>query len=171
LFIPSACKRSTQCFCAKAACRKASKAHSQRQWQRKNPDYFKGPEHAERVRRWRASHPGYSRGRKRRKTEAALQDSAPAQVTQPQPLAEAAQPSPSDFLQREAAPASCNAPALQDLASVQVPLLAGLVSTVMGSALQENFAALTRELVERGRRVLARDHSGSGRMHAFEPSS
>lgn len=164
--MPSPCKRASQRFCAKPACRKASKAHSQRQWQRRNPGYFKGPEHVERVRRWRASHPGYSRGSRRQKTPAPLQDSAPAQTEEPQSLAEAPETSPGDFLQRETEPISCNAAALQDLASVQVPLLAGLVSTVMGDALQENFAVLTRMLVERGRRVLARDPAGSGGMHA-----
>lgn len=158
--MPSPCKKATQRFCAKPACRKASKAHSQRQWQRKNPDYFKGAEHVERVRRWRASHPGYSRGRKRQKSGEALQDSAPVQGEELQPLAKAPEASPSDFLQREPEPIPCNAAALQDLASVQVPLLAGLVSTVMGDALQENFAVLARVLVERGRRVLARDPAG-----------
>jgi hypothetical protein len=158
--VPSPCKRATQRFCAKPACRKASKTHSQRQWQRKNPHYFKGAEHVERVRRWRASHPGYSRGRKRRKTPEPLQDLAPAQAEELELLAKAPESSPRDFAQREPAVTSCNGAALQDLASVQVPLLAGLVSTVMGDALQENFAVFARVLVERGRRVLARDPAG-----------
>jgi len=41
-----------------------------------------------------------------------------------------------------------------------VPLLVGLVSLVAGDALQENFAGLTREIVERGRRVLAGGQGG-----------
>jgi hypothetical protein len=45
--------------------------------------------------------------------------------------------------------------ALQDLASCQVPLLAGVVSLLIGEGLQDRFADFTRELVDRGRRVLA----------------
>jgi len=45
--------------------------------------------------------------------------------------------------------------ALQDLACVQVPLLAGVVSLLIGDALQDRFATFTRELVDRGKRVLA----------------
>jgi hypothetical protein len=47
------------------------------------------------------------------------------------------------------------AAALQDLASVQVPLLAGVVSLLIGDALQDRFAVFARELVDRGKRVLA----------------
>src|SRR5580704_6040810 len=45
--------------------------------------------------------------------------------------------------------------ALQDLASIEVPLLAGVVSLLIGDALQDRFATFTRELVDRGKRVLA----------------
>jgi hypothetical protein len=45
--------------------------------------------------------------------------------------------------------------ALQDLASCQVPLLAGVVSLLIGDALQDRFADFARELVDRGKRVLA----------------
>jgi hypothetical protein len=44
---------------------------------------------------------------------------------------------------------------LQDLAGVQVPLLAGVVSLLIGDALQDRFAVFARELVDRGKRVLA----------------
>ena len=45
--------------------------------------------------------------------------------------------------------------ALQDLACVQVPLLAAVVSLLIGYALQDRFATFARELVDRGKRVLA----------------
>ena len=45
--------------------------------------------------------------------------------------------------------------ALQDLASVQVPLLVGVVSLLVGDALQDRFAVFARQLVDRGMRVLA----------------
>jgi hypothetical protein len=44
---------------------------------------------------------------------------------------------------------------LRDLACVQVPLLAGVVSLLIGDALQDRFATFTRELVDKGKRVLA----------------
>ena len=50
---------------------------------------------------------------------------------------------------------SLRAEALQGLAGVQVPLLAGVVSLLLGDALQDRFAELTRQLVDRGKRVLA----------------
>jgi hypothetical protein len=121
----------------------------------------------DRVRRWRAEHAGYSRGRRRRKPPEALQDLAPTQATQDEVVAKVAEAAPSDFVQREPALSSCSAMALQDLASVQTPLLAGLISTMIGDALQEEFAVFTRSLVERGRRVLVHHALGGlGSAHA-----
>ena len=55
--------RSRQKYCAKQACRRASKDASQRRWLAKpeNQDYFRDPAHLERVRQWRSLHPGYWR--------------------------------------------------------------------------------------------------------------
>ena len=79
LFLPSCCNRGRQRFCAKEACRKASKVASQRQWsqQPQNRDYFRGAAHVGRVRQWRAKNPGDAR---RKKREAPLQDIAPPQA-------------------------------------------------------------------------------------------
>jgi hypothetical protein len=54
-FQSDARNRRHQRYCAKAACRKASKAASQRRWLAKpqNRDYFHGPEQVARVRPWR----------------------------------------------------------------------------------------------------------------------
>ena len=54
---------SHQRYCSAPACRRASKAASQRRWLAKsaNRDYFRGPEHVARVRAWRAAPPGYAR--------------------------------------------------------------------------------------------------------------
>jgi hypothetical protein len=62
-FVPSPTHRTTQHYCAKPECRKASKAAAQARWRQQphNCAYFRGPEHVERVRRWRARHPGYWR--------------------------------------------------------------------------------------------------------------
>lgn len=110
----------------------------------------------ERVRQWRRGHPGY--WRKKRAAEAvkgALQDLALSEVVKPEAVTVHEQ-----ALSRSADSVSEREPqqqelALQDLASCQVPLLAGVVSLLIGEALQDRFAHFTRELVDRGRRVLA----------------
>ena len=60
-FAPDPRSAKRQRYCAKAACRQASKAASQYRWLQKpaNRDYFTGPTHVERVRQWRRAHPGY----------------------------------------------------------------------------------------------------------------
>ena len=105
------------------------------------------------MQRWRERHPGY--WRKKRSPSDALQDLVPTEVSPNQPitfsetghLAE-------DFTPREPL-RTLSGGALQDLACVQVPLLAGVVSLLIGDALQDRFATFTRELVDRGKRVLA----------------
>jgi hypothetical protein len=161
-FIPCPNSRHTQRYCAKGECRKASKAAAQAKWLNKpeNCSYFRGPENTERVRRWRERHPGY--WRKKRSPPNALQDLALSEVAQNQPittneiglLAD-------DFGLCESSKHSkaSQASALQDLANVQVPLLAGVVSLLIGDALQDRFATFTRELVDRGKRVLAAERS------------
>jgi hypothetical protein len=56
LFTPDARNATRQRYCAKPACRKHSKDESQSRWLQKpeNRDYFRGPEHVQRVQRWRA---------------------------------------------------------------------------------------------------------------------
>jgi hypothetical protein len=62
-FVPDPRCVRRQRHCSTPACRKASKADSQRRWHHNpdNRDYFKGPIHVERVRAWRQAHPGYWR--------------------------------------------------------------------------------------------------------------
>jgi hypothetical protein len=85
----------------------------------------------------------------------ALQDLASPEVSQNQPITlTETSVLAADFSLRE--PSSPpGAGALQDLACVQVPLLAGVVSLLIGDALQDAFASFTREPVDRGKRVLA----------------
>jgi len=72
--------RRHQRHCGKAACRKASKAASQRRWLAKaeNRDYFQGAINVARVQAWRAAHPGYWR-RARAGTAPALQEDSSTQ--------------------------------------------------------------------------------------------
>ena len=80
LFTADARNRKRQKYCPKRTCRAAGKAQRQRRWlaQPRNRDYFRGPEHVQRVREWRAVHPGYWR-RDRRQGELALQDALDGQ--------------------------------------------------------------------------------------------
>lgn len=139
-FEADARNRARQRYCRQAACRRASKADSQRRWLGKpgNADYFRGPDNVERVQAWRKAHPGYWRRSKRRR--AALQD-----ILITQPPAEQA-PAPPD-----------DASALQDGLSAQSPLIVGLISHLTGSALPEDIAVMTRQLHSRGRAVLGTD--------------
>lgn len=61
-FIPDYRNRHHQKYCAKPACRRASKHTSQALWLAKNPDFFKGAEHVFRVQVWRREK-GRGRGR------------------------------------------------------------------------------------------------------------
>ena len=61
IFLPDPRTRHQQQFCSDRPCQKASKKVSQERWRAKpeNRDYWRGPEHVERVRAWREAHPWY----------------------------------------------------------------------------------------------------------------
>ena len=156
-FVPSPNNRQRQRYCCQPLCRQASKAAAQAKWSNKaeNRHYFRGEENGERVRQWRRQHPGYWRKKKTVGQGPTLQDFALGEVIE----AEAVRVQ-EDALSRGADLASGRLPsqtevALQDLASCQVPLLVGVVSLLIGDALQDRFAHFARELVDRGKRVLA----------------
>ena len=50
-----------QRYCSEPACRKESKAQSQRRWLQRpeNENYFRGPDNSQRVKEWRKRNPGY----------------------------------------------------------------------------------------------------------------
>ncbi len=75
LFRPDPRNRKRQRYCSAPACRRASKAASQRRWLNKpeNRDYFRGAENVRRVQAWRQAHPDNSR-RPRPQRCGALQD-------------------------------------------------------------------------------------------------
>lgn len=158
-FVPSPNNRRAQRYCSKALCRKASKAAAQAKWLNKaeNRHYFRGAENVERVRQWRRGHPGYWRKKNAAPEAIALQDLAPSEVVGNEVLR-----TQEHTLSRGADLVSGPLPGqkevgLQDLASCQMPLLAGVVSLLIGDGLQDRFAVFARELVDRGRRVLAAD--------------
>jgi len=135
LFEADVRNRGRQKYCSKQDCRRTGKAARQRRWREKpdNRDYFRGPEHVERVRVWRAAHPGYWRSH-RRQPAVALQDALAPQVIE----------SAKDFATRT----------LQDALTLQGPVLIGLIAHLSDSALQEDIASTTRRLLQLGQDIL-----------------
>ena len=127
-----------QRYCAKSACRKQSKAESQRRWLEKpdNQNYFSGSQNSQRVKEWRKSHPGYWR-KKKSASEEPLQDLC---TTQPAQNEGVIKPELSD--------------ALQEVLLMQPAVMVGLISMMTGSALQEDIATTTRALLSKGRDIL-----------------
>jgi len=127
-----------QKYCLKAACRKASKAASQRRWLAKpdNKDYFRGPENVARVQEWRKTHPGYWRAL-RAKASVALQDDCNAQTIE---------------LSRESS--SLAPDALQEIYAAQPAILIGLIAHMSASTLQDDIARSTRRLLQLGQDIL-----------------
>ncbi len=114
LFDPDARNAQHQRYCTEPACRRASKAASQRRWLGKaaNRNYFRGAENVARVRLWRAGHRGYWR-RPEAQAGTALQDLCSTQGSE------------TDRQSRALAET-----ALQDLFSVQPIVLIGLIANL-----------------------------------------
>jgi hypothetical protein len=120
-------------------CRRASKAASQRHWLRKpaNRNYFRDAANVQRVQQWRKDHPGYwKRAKSRSKQDQATEN-------------------------KELNPGttSCNAPRsnplpLQDFVLTEHPAFVGLISMVTGRTLQEDIAAVGRNLLLQGTNIL-----------------
>ena len=152
LFRPDPRNVRHQHYCSTRACRRASKAASQRRWLAKteNRDYFRGPEHVARVRAWRAAHPGH--GRKKSPRRPALQELSSAQ-----PIDVNEQ---SDVL---------SAPTLQEVFHAQALVLTGLIAHLTGAALQEDIALTSRRLQQLALDIVQGDPDGRETIAVSEP--
>lgn len=139
LFVADPRNRRHQKACAKPECRAARKKEAQARWlaRPENRDYFRGTQHAERVRGWRKCHPDYGRKPKEAKGPRALQDDLDSQPVDKEQVKSSFEPS-----------------ALQDVLSTQHPLVVGLISNLFDHALQDDIAHTTRALIDRGCRIL-----------------
>lgn len=137
LFIPDYRNRNRQTYCRNAECRKAGKAASQEKWLNKpeNRHYFRGPEHVKRVQEWRRQNPGY--WKQRSKKAIALQDPLTPQPTENNKDNRKLQTS-----------------ALQDLLTAQPPVMIGLISNFIGSALQDDIADTLLRMQQSGQDIL-----------------
>ena len=127
-----------QRYCAKADCRRASKAASQARWNARleNKDYFRGSANVERVRAWRVANPGYwrkgsAKGKEPLQETCTVQGVEDEKVTSPRLL-----------------------DVLQETCLLQPALLVGLISVMTGHALQEDIAASARGFLTRGEDIL-----------------
>jgi len=136
LYEPDSRNRRHQRCCSAPACRKASKAASQRRW-RASPqgqDYFRGPVNVLRVQLWRKANPGY--GNNHHRKPRALQDHCALNVLVP----------PDDK-------PTLSPRALQDLLVTQGLVLTGLVAQLTGSPLQEDMALAIQQLIALGQQM------------------
>ena len=127
-----------QRYCPKPACRKESKAQSQRRWQQRseNQNYFRSPENCERVKDWRKRNPGYWR-KKKTLVQVPLQEVCQEQVA---PNEEVSSEKTSD--------------ALQEVFLMQPAVVVGLISMMTGNWLQEDIVATARVLIRKGQDIL-----------------
>ncbi len=127
-------------YCDRSPCRKASKAASQKGWLSKpeNSDYFLGPDNIERVQKWRQNNPGYW---KRKTNNTALQDLLTSQVPE----------NKKDNNRFDVRPQSH---ALQDLLTTQPAVIIGLISNIIGSALQDDIARTLLRMEQSGQEIL-----------------
>jgi len=138
LFIADHRNRDRQKYCGRAECCKASKAASQRKWLNKpeNKDYFRGKLNVQRVQRWRKQNPEYWKKKCSNKV-IALQDPLTTQLLE----------------KNKDKPQVANN-ALQDLLEMQTPVIIGLISNFIGSALQDDIAETLLRMQQSGQDIL-----------------
>jgi len=138
LFIPDYRNRKRQKYCKRAECRKASKAASQEKWVNKpeNRNYFRCPENVQRVQEWRKQHPGYWKQKNSNKV-IALQEPLKSQLSE-------------NNNDNRVLPNSV----LQDLLKIQPPVMIGLISNFIGSALQDDIAQTLLRMQQSGQDIL-----------------
>jgi hypothetical protein len=148
LFVPDARNKDRQQYCSKPACRKASKAASQKKWLGKpeNQDYFKGSTNVERVKRWREQNPGYWR------TPDADGNALQDRLT----------PQPAEIVDDNGRFAQ---DALQDSINAQNAVLIGLIAHITGGALQDDIEKSLHCLRQLGQDILNGSNPNKGGNH------
>ena len=140
LYQPDSRNRRHQKYCSESACQRESKRVRQEKWtcSEKGRNYFQGSVNVQRVQEWRKAHPGYWK-RKGPKRGNALQDDCSAQRPD-------GQRDMHDLRGR----------ALQDVLSPQPALIAGLIASLTGNALQDDIVESSRRFILLGQDILGR---------------
>lgn len=162
---PDPRSRRWQEFCSNEECRKASKAARQARWVAKNRDYWRGKEHVERVRAWRARNPGYSkRGAgaetagvraEKRRGQAQKEHGAVGKRERANGKGALQDDWKGALALKKCVPTKEKDVALQDDWVPDDPLLVGLIAMVTKGALQDDMALVCRDLIAKGREILA----------------
>lgn len=132
LFIPEPRAAGRQRFCSASECRKASQLFSQRQWAKKNPGFFSGPENTQRMQDWRKTNPDYHKTRKANTGDADLASTLSGLMPQN----------------------AC--PVLQDSWASQTVAIVGIIAWIRGArgkALQKTIAFDLHEIMSRGHAI------------------
>jgi hypothetical protein len=126
-FIPDPRNRFHQRYCGQPACRRASKAASQRKWESRpeNRDYYCGSEKATKVRAWNQP--------------TVLPEVLPAQTT---PV--------------EQDPVQDGRAVLPEFWHGQPPILIGFIAQMTGCVLPEDIAVVANRLIARGQALMGR---------------
>ena len=142
-FCPDYRNKGKQRYCSSLQCRAASKAASQKAWLGKpeNREYFRGPDNVDRVRQWRRNNPGYSRGKSVLKKKT-LQDHCPRKSIEIQRV-------------KKSFPET-----LQDHWFMQPSVIIGLISSLCGSALQDDIVRTARQMYTLGCDVINNPKGG-----------
>ena len=137
-FVPDHRTWRQQKYCGKDACRRASKAASQRRWLSKpeNRCYFCGPEHTERKRHWRAEHREQARRRARR----------PPRVSQDMMVSQ------STGMTSESGVLGNSVP--QDVMGTQQLVMVGLIAKLTDSTSQDEIAKASLSLLRLGQDIM-----------------
>lgn len=137
LFTPNKYSGSRQKVCDQPACRIAAKRRRQALWIERNPDYFRGPEHVERVRQWRLDNPDRARRRRPQRAKSTKKAKSCNTISQPGGV-------------------------LQDSDSVlKSPIFLGLLSLVTGSVLQDEVHSTIASLSRIGLELQRSDAAAS----------
>ena len=154
LFIPDHRNQNKQRYCSKPQCKKASKSASQKKWlaQEDNKNYFRGPEHVQRVQRWRTRNPGYW------KRGTIKQEALPDDLFRN-----------TESKQKDSA--KLTKPPLQDLLTDYPVVLVGLLAHLSGSLLQDDIAHTGLRLQQLGFDILKEPSPNSGGRHDSTPTT
>ena len=144
-FKPQPCNVYHQQYCGRADCQAASQRASQQKWCRKNPGYFHGETHVQRVQDWRRKHPGYCRPKGA--AEACGPPDALQDLLTAQGFAHADVTVFRNCLSEE-----ISRP-LQEILTAQQHALVGLAAMITGEPLQEDIARVLTTCYERGQRI------------------